>query len=259
MRKLRIGILLGLIVLLTMMSFPVEVVCQTYEWSDNFNDGNYDGWTTVSGTYDASSLKLKVTAMGAGDSHPFIYHQSNTSFGNWSFDVTIVEDVAHTDHAIVSFMSDHASLVNPAKISFILHWQGDWTLFKETTEVDSFPALRGWEHHIRVERARADPYTFNIYHNGTLALSAFALVPPADWGYFGFSASIGSSIDNINVEPEPEDTTTTSTDTTNETTSDPSTTPNGSPEPLDTTMILVIAGAGVAVVVIVAIVVKMRS
>jgi hypothetical protein len=256
-------ILLGLIGLIIMMSFPVDVVAQTFDWSDNFNDENYDGWTVIDGAYTATGGELFVTAVGAGDAHPFIYHPSNTSFGNWSFDVTIVDDPQpDPDHVMVSFMSDHRSVIGgPADSSFMLQWEGSWKLWRELTQIDLFPADKYWEHHLRVERKRAEPNTFYVYHNGTLALEAdYVIVPDNDWGYFGFSASVGSSIDNINVEYEPDIIPSTSTTTTTEptTTEEPTTTPEPT-EPPDMTMVLLIAGGGVVVVVVIALVVRMRS
>jgi hypothetical protein len=230
----------------------------TLDWSDDFDDGNYDGWTVFDGAYAVTDGKLTVTAYGAGNGHPFIQHPSNSSFGNWSFDVTIIDHPDPDDHAIVCVMSSHRSILGgPIDSSFILEWRNRWNLYRETQELGWFTAERDWKHHIRLERQRAEPNTVYVYHNDTLVLEEYVLVPDLDYAYFGWSASIDSSIDNITVEHEPEIVTTTTTPDTTTTTTTDDTTPPPDGTPLDMTMILVIGGGVVVVLVIVA-VVKMR-
>ena len=82
LQKRRQVVLIGLIGLLLMMSFPVEVVSLTLDWSDDFTDGNYDGWTVTAGAYDASSGALTATAYDNGPAfgnidHPRKYSKKN--------------------------------------------------------------------------------------------------------------------------------------------------------------------------------------
>lgn len=259
MRKQRQVVLIGLIGLLLMMSFPVEVVSLTLDWTDDFTDGNYDGWTVTAGAYDASSGALTATAYAPGPAFGNIDHPSNSSFGSWSFDVTIVDDPLEINHVLVSFMKETRGVW--VGIWYYLEYLGSrWHLWKGNggggEDIGSFPVVEDQEHNIRVERSRDDEFNMHVYHNDTLVLTAFTLVPLADWSYFSFHATLGSSIDNINIVHEPEDSTQTDTTPTDTT---PTPTPTGTGEPLDTTMILIIAGGGVAVVVVIAIVVKMRS
>ncbi|MGY5854132.1 MAG: hypothetical protein RTU92_11235 [Candidatus Thorarchaeota archaeon] len=262
MQKRRQVVLIGLIGLFLMMSFPVEVAAEVTDWSDDFAEDNYDDWTVTAGTYSAAGGVLTATALDPGPAFGCIDHQSNSSFGSWSFDVTIVDDPLEIDRVVVAFMRAERGVWFGS--FYYLDWHGNtWYLWKGQgaggEDIGSFSAPMAWEHHIRVERSRADPNNMYVYHNDTLVISAFTLVPIMDWGYFSFHATVGSSIDNINIVHEPVDSTTTTTDESTTTTSEPSTTPTGTPEPLDTTMILIIAGGGVAVVVIIAIVMKMRS
>jgi hypothetical protein len=134
---------------------------------------------------------------------------------------------------------------------------GSWFLYRGGTDIGSYPALKDWDHHIRIERTRADPNTFRLYHNGSLAIEGIALVPDGNYSYFNFQGTRGASIDNINIEFEPEIPISSSTTTTS-TTEDPTTTPDPT-DPPDMTMILMIAGGGAAVIVVIAIVLKMRS
>ena len=244
-----------------MVSFPIEVKAAVYNWSDNFDDNNYDGWTLDGGTYDASGGMLTATALMPGPAFGNIYHPSNTSMGTWSFDLHVVDDAVNGNHLWIPFMR-----VGPGAAftgyQFAIELLGNALyLYKDINTqigVYSMGYMLGY-HHITVERNTTDENMFYVYHNGTLAIEGFALVVPYDWGYFSFHATIGSSIDNITVTEFVEDPTTTTDTDTESTTPEPSTTPTGTGEPLDTTMILIIAGGGVAVVVIVAIVAKMRS
>lgn len=261
MRKQRQVVLIGLIGLLMMMALPVEVAAAVTNWSDDFSDNNYDGWTVNEGTFDASSGMLTATGYAPGNAFGGIDHQSNTSMGTWSFDLHIVEEtVVPPTHLWICFMRAERGTAFAGDF-YALELAGVYLyLYKGVgTEVGSYNMgyLLGY-HSIRIERNTTDVNAFYVYHNDVLAIDDFTLVVPNDWGYFSFHSTLGSSIDNITVT-EFTDGGTTPTDEPTTTTSEPSTTPTGTPEPLDTTMILIIAGGGVAVVVIVAIVVKMRS
>ena len=262
MRKHRHLVLLGLIGLLVMTSFPVDVVAQlTLDWSDDFDDGNYDGWTVTAGSFAVNSGKLTVTAMAPGPAFPVILHPSNTTFGNWTFDVEIGEDPEEIEHVIVGFMRDFGGdgvWGGYSDSTFFIEFLWGSIFIGYDTDPDySFPMNVTWEHHIRVQRTRSEPNTFKVYHNGTLACEAIYIVPPADYSYFGFYGTLGATIDNIDVEyeQEPVPTPTTTEPTTTE---EPTTSPSPT-NPPDMTMILVIAGGGAAVIVVIAIVLKMRS
>jgi hypothetical protein len=246
-----------------MMAFPVEANAAVMNWSDDFDDGNYDGWTVNEGTFDASGGMLTATGYAPGPDWGGIDHQSNTSMGTWSFDLHVVEEtVVPPTHLWICFMRESRGFAFEGNIYAIELLSTTLYLYKGSgTSLGSYSMgyINGY-HHIRIERNTTDANYFYVYHNDVLAIEAFTLVNPYDWGYFSFHSTLGSSIDNITVTEFVEDPTPTPTPTeTESTTPEPSTTPTGSPEPLDTTMILIIAGGGVAVVVIIAIVVKMRS
>ena len=247
-----------------MTSFPVDVVAElTLNWSDDFNDGNYDGWNVTAGSYAVTGGKLTVTALAPGPAMPVILHPSNTTFGNWTFDIEIGDDPdADPDNVVFSFMRNFggslpwASGITENVAIWVQFLGNGMFLGRNTNDLDTVTILAEWEHHIRVQRTRAEPTKIRIYHNDTLALETALIVPVTNYSYVSFCATRGSSIDNINVEyePEPEPPTTPTTPTT-----PTETTNTGSAEPPDMTMILMIAGGGAVVVVIIAIVVKMRS
>ena len=262
-------ILLGVVGLIMALSVPMEVVSQTLtlEWSDDFTDGNYNGWNVTAGAYAVTGGKLTVTDIAPGHAFPVILHPSNSTFGNWSCDVVIGDDPEELEHVLVCIMRDIGG--TGAWNGIMLEYLGyQWHLIRDLNPAyESFPTDPSWEHHLRLERARADPNHMKVYHNGTLALNTLVLVPYLDNAsyYFGFSGTRGASIDNINVEYEPYVPEVTSTDTTSDTTTDDTTTDDsttnggGNTGGGDSTMLLLLAGGGAAAVIVIVLVVKMRS
>lgn len=215
----------------------------------------------TAGIYSAASQKLTVTDLAPGPAFGIIDCPSNSSFGNWTFDVVVGNDlITPPNHVLVFFMRDARGLWGGVADSvFYLEYLGStWYLWRKSDPLGSFSTIESWDHHLRVERTRADPNQISVYHNGTLALQVTAIVPTADYSYFSFSATRDSSNDNIVVEHEPliQTSTTTTTPTTSNPTSE-TTSDTGTPPPPDMTMVLIIGGGVVAVLVIVA-VLKMR-
>jgi hypothetical protein len=56
----------------------------TTVWSDNFDDGNYDGWTVQDGNFSVAGQTLR-----AGKYHARINCSSEVAYGTWSFEVLI--------------------------------------------------------------------------------------------------------------------------------------------------------------------------
>jgi hypothetical protein len=85
MRKYSVPFLMVLLCFSLFMAFPskADVV-----WSDNFDDGNYDGWYIWNGTFSAMDHTLEPVP---GDNMYFISHFSTVSNGTWSFDVLVGE------------------------------------------------------------------------------------------------------------------------------------------------------------------------
>ncbi|NHI84120.1 MAG: hypothetical protein EAX81_07440 [Candidatus Thorarchaeota archaeon] len=52
------------------------------EWSDDFEDGNYDEWTVNRGGYSATDGVMR----GTYSSFNWAHHSSTTALGTWSFD-----------------------------------------------------------------------------------------------------------------------------------------------------------------------------
>lgn len=78
-------VLLGAVVLLCSQTFE-PFRCSAMEvWSDDFNDGDYDGWTVIAGNFSVSDNALQAE----GDALSCIIHPSPVTTGTWSFDVYI--------------------------------------------------------------------------------------------------------------------------------------------------------------------------
>ena len=79
-------VILGLIAVLLCGTVLSNLVSASeFDWSDNFDDGNYDGWTVIQGGFGVTDGVLVGTANGPGDASCSIYHESNVSMGTWSF------------------------------------------------------------------------------------------------------------------------------------------------------------------------------
>ena len=267
MNERRSLVLLGVVGLILALTVPTEVVSQTqtFDWSEDFDDGNYDGWNVTEGVFVVTDGKLTVTELAPGPAFPVILHPSNATFGNWTFDVELGEDPEYASHVLINFMRDSYSA--DAFSGIHMEFLGSWMLCRGLTAYDSFSVVKEWEHHFRIQRTRDDPNHIKVYHNGTLALNTLMLVPFLDNAsfYFSFAGTGGASIDNINVEyepPLPEEPTTSTTDdiTTDDTTTDDTNTDTGGTTGGgDTTMILLIAGGGAVAVIVIVIIIKMRS
>lgn len=83
LKKFSILILIILLCVSLFVAFPckAEIV-----WSDNFDDGNYDGWIVWNGTFSAEDHTLKPMT---GYNKYWIGHLSTVTNGTWSFDVLV--------------------------------------------------------------------------------------------------------------------------------------------------------------------------
>ena len=167
----------------------------TVIWSDDFYDGNYDGWNICEdadlaaqlpgagfngSTWSATDGFLELVE--SPDPWGVISHPSNAAYGNWSFDFQDNDIQSRSgDAALVVFLSNDLydwgvfsldakyywidfDLVTPENFTISLKKRSGSTLTTiDTTEV---PAA-GW-HYIDVIRDITDG--FFVYHNGALIL-----------------------------------------------------------------------------------------
>jgi len=102
---------LGVLLLVCSTSYALPPGRAATVWSDDFNDGDYAGWTVDHGTYTAVSYRLENTA----DILNTIYHASTVTTGTWSFDLDIVSPSV-PNPTWVLFMSD--DVINGYGVTF---------------------------------------------------------------------------------------------------------------------------------------------
>jgi hypothetical protein len=218
-------------------------------WSDNFNDGNYDGWTIygynftyypptpADGEFSAADNTLKAT----GPVYNYAAHPSSVAYGNWSFSLHVVD--TPTPHLIVFFLSSDFSqfLSGINGYSLVVYMDGTFRLMRHDgmpplVEVGSYEApgeISGWQDIIVT---RNDSGQFCVYINGTVRIEE------EDSTYttsddFCFAAESGPAIENVVI-------------------SDPIDTPT--PFPMDMMTIMLIVGVSVVVIAVIIIVLKRR-
>lgn len=259
-----VGILL-LIAFIPIPAYAAEV------WSDDFDDGNYDGWTVFEGAFSCATGYLIATESGVSD-WAGIFHNSTVVSGTWSFDYYLVG----ATHFVVNLMTDRAETsggynlliqmktvaVEIAIFYFGFDIKASW----------SFPyGTESWTH---IDVTIDESWNMQVFVNGTHRLSYTLFPTDKTMLYFGVSTEngIGNAVDNIVVsdtidiectnatcELDHFETTTTTEDTTTTTTSDTTTsdtTPTaGDALPLE----LIVLGGGIAVVVIVLVIFLKRK
>jgi hypothetical protein len=192
-------------------------------WADDFNDGNYDGWTVTRGALDASDGVLR----GITTTWNWIYCNSTINNGTWSFDVYY----AGFDGFNVWFICNY---IQPG--SYYRPWDGYFVHLSEYTSgtiqlkrdwdggqvvLDSYDppgSLDGWWN-IEVDRSSDGWITVRV--NGTECMQ----VQDDKWSeslYFFYESYNLQAIDNVEVG-DFEVTTTPTTTTTSTTTTTPAT------------------------------------
>ncbi|MHA2311591.1 MAG: hypothetical protein ACXADF_08840 [Candidatus Thorarchaeota archaeon] len=216
----------------------------TVVWSDDFNDGNYNGWTIERGGFSASNGYLECTVSGTGKVAKIV-HDSTVGAGTWSFDFFYVIPGA----IWVLFWGDDTSIATGTIFNIQIY--DDLVLLnKNNQELGAWsygsPLTVGWTH---VEVTMDDSFNIDVYVNGTHRIHSATLDPLVTCLYFVVAMNqIGQAVDNI-VVSEQEATETTTTPTTISTPTTTPTIPSMPPVPME--MIALVGGAAVVVIVLV--------
>ncbi|MHA2320447.1 MAG: hypothetical protein ACXACG_02220 [Candidatus Thorarchaeota archaeon] len=251
------GILIGLVFVFSLLPQSAATIV----WSDNFDDGNFDGWTVTEGSCDASSEYL--VGVYNGELRHKIWYPSSQIVGTWSFDVYPGDQRPEQGGGTieVEFMGNgtdrYMLSIRPSNDYDALH-----VYFKNNNFPLGYVEIEGgldtWTHY---DVTRNSTGGLSLYVNATsttdepVLTAADTMYSYSDRFTVIFHYREDSRIDNVVVDDEilfPYDTTTSQSENTTTTT----TTNGGATFPIDTT--LLIAGAGVAGVVIIAAVVCMR-
>ncbi|MFX1482526.1 MAG: hypothetical protein ACFFCP_04975 [Promethearchaeota archaeon] len=202
---------LAVLVLLCWMGYSPLACEGVVVWSDDFNDGNYIGWTInenpalgTGANWSAANLYLEFNQSGYG----VISHPSSVVNGTWSFDVK-----PHaSSFTQVVFISN-----NVTELADINDWVGYWINFAASadniilslraknggpfTTVASYETpipIAGW-HHIEVTRDTAG--VFSVKHNGSLIMGGVSTEINTSV-MFAVYAENSQAIDNIVVDDQ---------------------------------------------------------
>ena len=229
-------------------------------WSDNFDDGNYDGWTDIDGTFTAENGYLENTAEveELADSK-LIYHNNSMNSGTWSFDAYTTSGASGV--GIWIKLIGHETL--NVGLGIVINWN-QIRIMREDTTLTTWNSPENlnktW---IPIDVTVDEDERVNVFVNGTHRIHYQGLALGTTNPYFKFhSFGKGQAIDNVVLNdtidydtlPFPtEYIPTTETTTTSETTTTTTTTTTTSPT--DTTLAfpieLLAVGAVVAVIIVI--------
>jgi len=202
---------LGFLALLSICFFSnLRSVQAEVVWSDDFDDGDYDGWEIQRGNWSAENGFLRVSKDGD------IYRPSTTSVGTWSFDVYVTQ--VSGLHFSFLFMSDTpVSYVPVDLLNFngyllsiyvypdgrsstldLYSSTGSWIVKRELLEVyDVGMDLSYRWHHIDI--TRDDEGRICVYLNRKLVIDITDNSSNSS-SFFQFLSEKGPAIDNIVVK-----------------------------------------------------------
>lgn len=228
-------------------------------WSDDFEDGNYDGWTVHSGEFAGSpTYVLRAVATGWSTAS----HASDVACGQWYFDLEENQTSPTDQHVIFialdtdpAAMDGYSLFVDIETTSYIRLDRWDSGTPTMLDEIERPAGTWGWYEY---DVTRDDTGAFEVKRDDTTILSAIDSNYDTST-YFVYYAQQGRAIDNISVFSCNVTTTTTTTNTTTTTTNTTtSTTEPIPPGPIPPVMILALA-AGVVVIVIILVLIVRRK
>lgn len=153
----------------------------TEVWSDDFNDGNLDGWVA-----DAGTIVVDGTLRGSQSTE--VYRPCNLTSGTWSFDVLDIGNwrMALRPGLYVYFMSSHPDAgtqityclritqgTTSAGLKYIYaitRMDGEATVTLASADGIEDSELKGTLHHIRI--ARTPSGHMSVFVNETLMVEA---------------------------------------------------------------------------------------
>jgi hypothetical protein len=259
---------IGLALSMLLVSSPTSAALA---WSDDFDDGNHDGWTVSSGEFAVVDGRLTVT----GSEYSDIWRESTVTEGTWSFDWIDPDNDIRVGE--VDFMAMDESTLSGTAFLVAIAGNDIWLGRASSGSGDILEqyhiegAVNPGVHHFDVTHKDGH---FEVFHDGTHGISHdAALLWNLDFQYFLFAGDSGA-LDNVIVSDtidvvcdnetcvlehaEIETATTTTTTTTEEPTATTTTTTDEPPAPIPVELMAV--GIGVPVVIVfVALIWRSRS
>jgi hypothetical protein len=179
------------------MTFPCKAAVV---WSDDFDDGNYNGWIEDSGAFSTEDKTLRTVP---GDSLYGLYYPSYVTTGTWSFDMLVGSE---TEFSLMfsQQIEGQKLALTLSGISIVLR---SYKNLFESMQLAAYMlprSMTGWQH---FDVTRDSDGRTCVYSNGTLVIDvADAIVITSElirW------ISRGGAIDNIvvsntiDIEPPP--------------------------------------------------------
>jgi hypothetical protein len=162
-------------------------------WSDDFEDGDLEGWE------ENNYLSVNEGVLKAGPFGGNIQHKSDVSYGTWSFDVLISENIGSQN--IIGVSNDEGYLYSIG-IEIISMKYPEISIY----QIDNDDAVKvvifhpeneiyGWNH---FDITRDEEGNSKVYLNGEPILEYKDELPITSHWFF-FEAPTGSALDNIVV------------------------------------------------------------
>ena len=176
--------------LLVLSGFVIDSCSAATVWSDDFDDGDYDGWV-VEGKFTAEENTLKADSEVIN----VALCPSTVATGTWSFDVYVTNYGGGTVYFMWSIAQQGYAL-NIQTIGDIALYIGTGQTSTEFTDYRFKSGILGWQH---FDITRDSGGRICVYHNGSLIMDtvedSFAVSQ-----YFGYQSNHpGKALDNIVV------------------------------------------------------------
>jgi len=169
-KNLNIITITALVFLLVIGAFSTPVSAAV-AWSDDFSDGNHDGWTIIDGLFDTPiSPKYSLICGPAGLS--MIYHPSSQVNGNWIFE--LYEDGNIESDIEILFIATGTTLEDFEGYSIHLrYWESDYDV-----------ALFRWNYSSYVDRSAK--WTLGQYDIWT----SESTLPDPGWHWYNITRNL---------------------------------------------------------------------
>jgi hypothetical protein len=182
------------------MAFPCKA---DVVWSDNFDDGNYNGWFVSRGAFSADDKTLR-TVPGYPDY--ILYCPSYVTTGTWSFDMLVGPD-ARFDMILYEQSEGKRLALYLSGINIVLRsFQSITPSLSVQLAAYNLPrSMTGWQH---FDVTRDSDGRTCVYNNGTLVIDVIDTTVMTS--EFIRWISKGGAIDNIvvsntiDIEPPPQ-------------------------------------------------------
>ena len=162
-------------------------------WSDDFDDGDYDGWTVMFGGFAAADTALKATE----DVHAHAAYTSSVATGTWSFDVNC--SLRRANIHFVYDMSNRSYTIELGPISRAISiWYNQMVgqSFENLASLGTDWDLSGWIH---IDVTRDADGRICVYVDGEFAGDVVHTAITTSENFVFCALGAGAALDNIVV------------------------------------------------------------